>query len=320
MHYLVDLQCTKRTKDGLPRLDKNWNFFTYRYFRHPDCVDCQTRLRNKNHKQTCDTCGYYIKFGCIRNAKHFQNCKKYIAEKSCGTDDSEERVFLGDDKVDVGEDVTKWSTVSVAKDFQFTKKVKLGSNPFSDKCGPKKSCSSQQTMDAYVRVTKNVLMDTSANVSAMTLNSLTKDLVTCVNCKREWDGYAQCPCWYDNYNGENQENELHCEEERVYVPKDRNIVKKKANPLDVIYSVFKNYGIVNEETYKYSLGRDKEVQNVTGKYAYQLQKLKHLCFDGLLSERNAILFTDRVKAREVALNELTDELQKYVLSTAWGLL
>ena len=194
---------------------------------------------------------------------------------------------------------------------------------------PKKSCSSQQTMDAYVRVTNNVSMDTSANVSAMTLNSLTKDLVTCVNCKREWDGYAQCPCWYDNYDGENQENELHCEEELsdsapeseeeecVYVPKDRNIVKKKANPLDVIYSVFKNYGIVNEETYKYSLGRDKEVQNVTGKYAYQLQKLKHLCFDGLLSERNAILFTDRVKASEVALNEMTDELQKYVLSTAW---
>ena len=94
-------------------------------------------------------------------------------------------------------------------------------------------------------------MDTGANVNAMTLNSLVSDLVTCSNCKREWDGYAQCPCWFDDSDGENDKNEINdlkCdeqlsesdeEEDRADLPKDRNKIKKRENPLDVIYSTFK---------------------------------------------------------------------------------
>ena len=80
----------------------------------------------------------------------------------------------------------------------------------------KGSSSLQTTMDAFVQEKKVAKTDTGANVNAMTLNSLVSDLVTCSNCKREWDGYAQCPCWYDDCDGENDKNEINnlkCDEQ-----------------------------------------------------------------------------------------------------------
>ena len=158
---------------------------------------------------------------------------------------------------------------------------------------PKKSCSAQMRIDAFVQEERNVKMDSSVNVTATSLTTLVNKLISCEHCGNEWDGFAQCTCrMFDECDAENEENNLVCDEEiqtsedefpsedRTYVPKDRYETVKKPKPLDIIYKVFKKYGIVNEQTYKYSLGRDKEVQDLTSQYAYNLQKLKHICVIG----------------------------------------
>ena len=96
--------------------------------------DSETRMKSKAVSPVASTSN--------TDVSEMKNTSKIVPntlmEKSCGSDNSEERVYLGDNKVDIGEDVVKWPTTCISKDFKPTKKAKLGSNIFSEKAGPKK--------------------------------------------------------------------------------------------------------------------------------------------------------------------------------------
>ena len=110
--------------------------------------------------------------------------------------------------MDVGANVSKWPSV-VAGILKAPKKLKWGSQANETAKMDQNGCSlkmlNQTELDAFV--TSPVKEDYNVNVPVMSLQILTKDLVTCGNnCGREWDGFAQCSCWLDCIDGFNKEN------------------------------------------------------------------------------------------------------------------